>query len=538
MAVCHTLSTTAEGELVGTQVDKASFKSTGAALEHRRGQSARITLAGEQYMILKRFEFDSVRSLQSVIVEDSYGERHVFVKGNPEAIKAICIQSSVPRTFHESVGRASSSAIYQLAIGFRSFDADITDLSRVTHKTVEGRLFFGGFINFQNPLRPETTKVFHELSCARISTAMITGDSVLTGVHVARQAGMIAAETTIVVGQTDSKSQIEWVNIGTSEVFKGVAPMLASLELGNTSLAVSGEVWTTLLSKDAALANHLANYVKVFGRCSPSDKVSVVSSFVKSGRTVLMCGDGQNDCGALRTANVGLALSTTEASIVAPFSSLDKTLNSVTDLLREGRCASASSLAAYCFYIIWGQTETILQGIMVYFAINFAEWNWIFYDGIWSITMAFSIPLAKAAKTLTPRRPTSSLLGGETLLSICGILSINFLYLVVALIALWKSEWFQCRKWDIDNVGAVRSIGDNYESSVLFIVGGFQYIASAMALNFGNTIRQTWWKNYVFVAFSFLWTLFILIVTVYPSRFSCIFRVNCSNEVSSACFFY
>jgi magnesium-transporting ATPase (P-type) len=531
MAVCHTLSMTAEGDLVGTQVDMASFKSTGATCQHQMGHISRISIAGEQYTIVKRFEFDSVRSTQSVVIEDSFGKRHVFVKGNPEAIKSICIQSTVPHQLEDSVRKAASSALYQLALGFKPFDLEFADLSHITRDITESHLFFGGLINFQNPLRDETAGVVQELSCAKLSTAMITGDSVLTGVHVAQQAGMIASKTAIVVGRTDSKKQIEWIDLSSDEVFKGAESVVELLARGNTALAVSGEVWASLQLADIAVANQLANHIRVFGRCSPSDKICVVSSFVKRGQTVLMCGDGQNDCGALRSANVGIALSMTEASVVAPFTSLTKSLTSVTDVLREGRGNLASSLAAYCYYMIWGQTETMLQAIMVYFAINCSEWNWIFFDGIWSITMAFSLLLAKAAAKLGPRRPSSSLFGTETLASICGILAINFLYLVMALIALWNSEWFPCRKFDIGNMAALLSIGDNYESSVLFIVGGFQFISSAMALNFGYTFRQSWWKNYVFIFFSLLWCVFLLLMTVYPSKFSCIFRVNCSNEV-------
>ena len=52
-----------------------------------------------------------------------------------------------------------------------------------------------------------------------------------------------------------------------------------------------------------------------------------------------MCGDGANDCNALKTADVGLSLSEAEASIAAPFTSSIPDISCVVILLREGRCA-------------------------------------------------------------------------------------------------------------------------------------------------------------------------------------------------------
>ena len=56
-----------------------------------------------------------------------------------------------------------------------------------------------------------------------------------------------------------------------------------------------------------------------------------------------MCGDGANDCGALKTADVGISLSDAEASIAAPFTSKIQDIRCVVKVLREGRAALVTS---------------------------------------------------------------------------------------------------------------------------------------------------------------------------------------------------
>ena len=152
-------------------------------------------------------------------------------------------------------------------------------------------------------------------------------------------------------------------------------------------------------------------------------------------------------------------------------------------------------------------------------------------DGLWSTCMAFSLPLAQAASKLYPCRPTASLLGPRTFYSIAGMLGINLFFVSMSLVALNQQDWYQCRKWSSEDVSSVTTIGDNYEASTLFIVGGYQYIASAIALNFGYKFRAAWYTNYVFVGLVFMFTMFHLLMTLQPSSFSCIWRVNCVNEV-------
>jgi P-type E1-E2 ATPase len=52
----------------------------------------------------------------------------------------------------------------------------------------------------------------------------------------------------------------------------------------------------------------LINYIKVFARSKPNDKTKIISIFQSIGRITAMCGDGANDCGALKQADAGLSL--------------------------------------------------------------------------------------------------------------------------------------------------------------------------------------------------------------------------------------
>lgn len=56
-----------------------------------------------------------------------------------------------------------------------------------------------------------------------------------------------------------------------------------------------------------------------------------------------MCGDGANDCAALKAADSGISLSNSEASIAAPFNSQIQDISSIVELLREGRSALVTS---------------------------------------------------------------------------------------------------------------------------------------------------------------------------------------------------
>jgi magnesium-transporting ATPase (P-type) len=529
MAVCHTLSLSTSDELLGNHVDKAAFISLNSSLRKDDKEKLQVIHEEKVYTILKKFDFDTHRVTQSVIVQDDAGNKLIFVKGSPEAIEKISETSTIPKLFRDRVRSAAKSGMYQIAMAYREFDLNC-NLGEVLREDIEKSLVFCGLIGFQNKIRTETPEVLKEIENGSVSLTMITGDNVLTGVFMARMAEIIKPNRQVILGSLNSKGGVEWSDADAETPIE--KPIFVHGQKSEIDIAITGETWEALLESDCKYALMIADHIRVFGRCNPTHKVSVISTFIEKGYITLMCGDGQNDCGALKSAHVGIALSTAEASLVAPFTSIDKEIKAVVELLREGRCALASAFAAYKYYILYGQIEAFLQTMTAYLSVTFSEWCWIFLDGVWSTTMAFSLPLAKAAKTLSPSRPTASLFSLHTLSSTCGLLAINFLFNVIALLALFGQDWFQCRKWNSEDVSDILTIGDNYETSALFVVGGFQYFATAMSLNFGYTFRENWWKNYVFVFLAALWTIFQFVMTIHPSNFSCIWRVNCNNEVS------
>ncbi len=69
---------------------------------------------------------------------------------------------------------------------------------------------------------------------------------------------------------------------------------------------------------------------------SPDQKQQLVEMLQKLGYFVGMCGDGANDCGALKAAHAGIALSDTEASVASPFTSKTPNIECVPRLIRYG----------------------------------------------------------------------------------------------------------------------------------------------------------------------------------------------------------
>ncbi len=73
---------------------------------------------------------------------------------------------------------------------------------------------------------------------------------------------------------------------------------------------------------------------QVFARMSPDEKHELVEKLQSIDYCCVFCGDGANDCSALKAADVGISLSEAEASVAAPFTSRVFDISCVPEVIR------------------------------------------------------------------------------------------------------------------------------------------------------------------------------------------------------------
>lgn len=93
-----------------------------------------------------------------------------------------------------------------------------------------------------------------------------------------------------------------------------------------------------------------------------------------------MCGDGANDCGALKTADVGVSLSEAEASIAAPFTSQIQDISCIVILLREGRGALTTSFQCFKFIELYSMIQFASVTLLYFIGANLTDNQFLYVD--------------------------------------------------------------------------------------------------------------------------------------------------------------
>jgi magnesium-transporting ATPase (P-type) len=170
----------------------------------------------------------------------------------------------------------------------------------------------------------------------------------------------------------------------------------------------------------------------VYARMKPDQKSEAVSYiqdlYSKEQILVGFCGDGANDCGALKTAHIGISLSLSEASVAAPFTSNITNISSVIIICAEGRSALTTSFQSFKYLCYYGLTECFGLILLYFRGIDYSFIMYIVNDLMIVFPLSLFMCYHGPYKKLSSFLPGDSLLSFQVLLSVFGQLVIGCIF--------------------------------------------------------------------------------------------------------------
>ncbi|KLO18416.1 Ca-transporting ATPase [Schizopora paradoxa] len=471
--------------------------------------------------VIRTFEFvSSLRRMSVVVKRLKSSSMEVYVKGAPEVMTDICDRDSLPDDYDDLLSYYTKRGYRVIAIAGKSIEG-LTWLraQRMKREQAESGLRFLGLIIFENKLKPGTTPAIQALRVAHMPCRMITGDNPLTAVSVARECGLINqaahvfSPTFIQGDSTNPASKLRWTCTDDQQwilddySLKPTEPLphhtvesANELSYHDYALVVTGDVfrWMINFAPFETLQRMLVK-AQVFARMSPDEKNEVVERLQSLGFTVLMCGDGANDCAALKAADVGLSLSEAEASVAAPFTSQTPDISCVIEVIKEGRAALVTSFSCFKYMALYSLIQFTTITLLYSFASSLGDFQFLYIDLFIIIPIAVTMGRTLPYPQLHPKRPTASLVSKKVLASIIGQI------ILTSAAQFWVFFWIRGQPWyrppgdtlpdkDSDKLQAT-----NYENTSLFLVSCFQYILVAGVFSIGPPYRKSMWSNGLFM---------------------------------------
>lgn len=186
--------------------------------------------------------------------------------------------------------------------------------------------------------------------------------------------------------------------------------------------AMDGKTWQIIKEHFPEKMEIILTRGSIYARMSPDQKQALVMELQNLDYCVAMCGDGANDCGALKVANAGISLSETESSIASPFTSRSPTIASVIKVIKEGRAALVTSFGIFKYMAAYSLVQFISVMILYSIDSNLTDKQYLYVDlGLISIFAFFFGKTESFDGNLVKQVPLSSLISSTPLASFCCI---------------------------------------------------------------------------------------------------------------------
>jgi Mg2+-importing ATPase len=270
-----------------------------AVLDH--GELRAELKIDKAYSKVDEIPFDFTRRRMSVVVDQDHDHHQLICKGAVEEILAVCervhdedlvtdLTAERRDDAKELVAELNEDGFRVVAVAYRNFDKSHGPYSVGD----ESRLTLAGFIGFLDPPKETAAPALRALSSHGLKVKILTGDNDLVTRKVCHDVGLT----------------IDHIVLGSE---------LAGL--------------------DDAAVGEIADGGMVFAKLTPDDKVRIVRALRARGHTVGFMGDGINDAGALREADVGISVDSAVdiAKESADIILLEKSLMVLEEGVIEGR---------------------------------------------------------------------------------------------------------------------------------------------------------------------------------------------------------
>nr|XP_056719148.1 polyamine-transporting ATPase 13A3-like [Euleptes europaea] len=597
MASCHSL-TTIGGRLSGDPLDLKMFEATGWVLEEPTQEETALhdqiqptvvhppdqtppeipegASEDEELMelmklyqigILMQFPFSSSLQRMSVVTR-TLGEKKLvaYMKGAPETVGSLCRKETVPDNFSVVLESYAQQGLRVIALASRRLENKHTwhKVQHVSRDIIECHMEFLGLVMLQNKLKAETVPVLAELRRACIRPVMVTGDNLLTAVSVGRECGIIPAKGKVILTEAlpprdGQPATINWQyadELPAAEVMEKASkeeiklmldeeepPPATRQNIADTSyhFAIGGKSFAVILDHFPDLLSKLLLCGTVYARMAPDQKTQLIEALQQMDYYVGMCGDGANDCGALKRAHAGISLSELEASVASPFTSKTPNISCVPDLIREGRAALVTSFCVFKFMALYSIIQYLSVLLLYSIMSNLGDVQYLFIDVAIILSLAFTMSLNSAWPELVPQRPPTGLVSPQLLLSVLTQILLSMGFQVGAFLLVQGQPWYRHKEdWHCglvanltldsnstpprnvtagldpeeegDDATSVRS----FENTTLFYVSCFQYVAVALAFAKGRPFRQPTHTNGLFLASLVAISSFLLLLLLWP----------------------
>jgi magnesium-transporting ATPase (P-type) len=330
----------------------------------------------------------------------------IVLKGAPERVLEMCdrqagrtADTSIDRRYwNSSIDQLASEGHRVVALAMKSMPAGTTELDFADVHNDNGLLLLG-IVGLIDPPREEAIEAVRECGNAGIRVKMITGDHRATAQAIARQLGLVKADS-VATGHSLDKL-------------------------------------------DAQSLGRVARVTTVFARTSPLNKLQLVEALQADGNVVAMTGDGVNDAPALKRADIGVAMGekgTEVAKEAADMLLADDNFASIVAAVREGRIVydNLIKVIAWTLPTSLGETLIIAAAILLGWTLPVTPVQilWINTVTVGALGLVLAFEPAEADVMRRPPR-----IAREPLLSGFLIWRIAFVSILFAIIAFAIFGW-------------------------------------------------------------------------------------------------